>query len=373
MNIIDNLKTKIEKISNPTIELTVSNKTIVQLLTWAFAAYLTFSFVNKITHVLVLMLTSMFLAIALNPIVSWLSHKLPSKSRTRATLSAYLLIITFLIVLGNLIVPPLFKETSKFVKDLPRIIQDVKTQDSTVGRNVRKYKLDSKIDGFANDLSSRVSGISGPAFSTAGKVASTVTSILTVLVLTFMMLIEGPRWISVLWRLHRDNTLESRRKAMLDKMYRVVTSYINGQVLIALIAAVIVGLALYILKSIFNADVNPLPLSGLVFLCALIPMIGNLISAVVVISICMLSSIPLAISIGLFILVYQQIENVTLQPYIQAKNNELTPLLVFVAALLGASFGGLLGAFAAIPAMGCAKIFIEDYLDLKGIKPRSLK
>jgi predicted PurR-regulated permease PerM len=51
----------------------------------------------------------------------------------------------------------------------------------------------------------------------------------------------------------------------------------------------------------------------------------------------------------------------TIQPVIQARKSELTPLIVFIAALVGLSFGGLLGAIVAIPAAGCLKVLFNDY------------
>jgi len=70
---------------------------------------------------------------------------------------------------------------------------------------------------------------------------------------------------------------------------------------------------------------------------------------------------------AIFFILYQQIENVTLQPYIQSKHNELTPMLVFIAALLGIGFGGLLGGLVAIPIAGCLKVLAEDYFERKGL------
>jgi predicted PurR-regulated permease PerM len=66
---------------------------------------------------------------------------------------------------------------------------------------------------------------------------------------------------------------------------------------------------------------------------------------------------------GIFFLVYQQIENISIQPYIQSKKNELSPLLVFIAALCGIGLGGLLGGFIAIPLAACMRIFLHDYLE----------
>jgi len=97
----------------------------------------------------------------------------------------------------------------------------------------------------------------------------------------------------------------------------------------------------------------------------LIPMIGNTIGGILVVLACLFVSTPLAIIMAIFFVLYQQIENVSLQPYIQAKYNELTPLLVFVAALIGISYAGFLGALIAIPVAGCAKILFLDYLERK--------
>lgn len=354
---------KLSSVAKPKIELTVSNKTVVRVLAWVFGAILFYKFFNKIGHSLTLIGGAAFLALALNPAVSWLTHKLPSKSRVRGTAAAYLVVIIVLGSFAALVVPPLINQTTDFIKDAPQTLRDVKTQDSAIGRTIRKYGLDKQIDKLSNDISSKVSDFTGPVFSTAGKIASTITSIITVLVLTFMMLVEGPKWFEMMWKLHPNGELENRRKKMAAKMYRIITSYVNGQVLIAAIAAMFAAIVLFITSSIFNASVNAIALAGIVFLFGLIPLVGNLLSAAIVVLVCALSSLPLAVVMLAYFLVYQQVENVTLQPYIQAKNNELTPLLVFVAALLGAGLGGILGAFVAIPAMGCLKIAIEDYLE----------
>lgn len=64
-----------------------------------------------------------------------------------------------------------------------------------------------------------------------------------------------------------------------------------------------------------------------------------------------------------YFIVYQQIENATIQPYIQSKGLELTPLIVFLAVILGVGLGGILGTFVAIPLAGFAKVLIDDKLE----------
>lgn len=145
------------------------------------------------------------------------------------------------------------------------------------------------------------------------------------------------------------------------RMYEVVTGYVNGQLLIASIAGVFALIALLITSTIFDATINPIALALIVALIGLIPMIGNTVAAVIVVVLCSFVSLPLAITMAIFFLVYQQIENATLQPYIQAKYNELTPLMVFIAAIIGVSIAGFLGALIAIPVAGCLRVYLVEY------------
>jgi predicted PurR-regulated permease PerM len=65
----------------------------------------------------------------------------------------------------------------------------------------------------------------------------------------------------------------------------------------------------------------------------------------------------------IYFVVYYQVENLTFQPYIQSRLNELTALSVFIAALIGIGFAGFLGAIVAIPAASAVKILLEDYFE----------
>lgn len=357
MSLLDKLKS----VSRAKVEVTVSNHTIARIFLWIFGVMLFIRFLGKLTHVLTLIGVSIFLALALNPAVTKISKSLKRKSRTLATGVAYLIVLIVVSGLLALVVPPLVKQSTDFIRDLPDTINNFQTQDSSLARTVRKYNIDDKLSDLSSDISSRFGDFSGPVLSTAGKVGNALASTVTVLVLTFMILIEGPLWVErALRSLEEADRVRARR--ILRKMYRVITGYVNGQVIIAAIAAVFATIALYVGSTIADVPLNPLALAGIVFIFGLIPLIGNTLAAALVVIICLFSSVPLAIAMGVYFLIYQQIENATLQPYIQAKSNQLTPLIVFISALIGASVGGLLGALAAIPVAGCIRILFDEYV-----------
>lgn len=346
------------------IEATISNRTILRVVALVLAAYLTVRISLHLTHPITLVLVSAFLAMALNPAVHWISSKLGRKTkRSTATALAFLLVIGVVIGFFSLVLPPLVNQIGSFIEDVPQTVQNVKTQDSPVGRTVRRYKLDTQIDNFSSDFSSKISA--RPVLATAGRIGGTLVSTLAVLAMTFMMLNEGPAWVERVMSVQPDKRRQHRR-VLLGRMYSMVTGYVNGQIIMAVIAGAFCLVALLISSSVLHVTVNAVALAGILAIFALIPMIGNPIGSIFVVIGCLLVSLNLAVIIIIYFLLYFQIENITLQPYIQSKQNELTPLTVFVAALLGISFGGILGALFAIPVAGCVRIVLLDWFNKKG-------
>ncbi len=346
-----------------TTELTISNKTIIRVILFIIGAGLLINFFENIQHPLTLIFVSFFFALALNPVVSKVASGLKSKSRTRATLISYITVITILIGFFSLIVPPLARQTTDFIQDVPSTLKNLESSEGTVGDFVRRYQLEEQIVDFANNWSADFSNVSDQAVSTASRVVSNMISIITVLILTFMMLVEGPSWIKTFWSLYPVNK-RAHGKKLAHKMYKVVTSFVNGQMVVAALGAVFAVIALIFATNILDVSgVNILAFGGIVFLFSLIPTIGVIISTSIVVLFSLFVSVPLAITMLIYFIIYQQLENTTIQPFVQSRANELTPLIVFIAAILGIGFGGLLGGIVAIPIAGCAKVLFDDYIE----------
>lgn len=341
------------------VEITISNRTIIRVIAMIVITFLGIRFIQTITHPLTLIFFSFFLALALNPAVGWLTRQLKLKSRATATGIAYVSVLIVLSGFMMAVVPPLFGQTRDFISTLPNTIESIQDENTGLGRIVQKYNLQDTVDNIASDMRSKLKNLPQPVLSTASRVGSGLVSTIAVLVMTFMMLVEGPKWLDIALKLQPPKK-RAHRKALAERMYQIVTNYVNGQLLIAAIAAVFALLAMVIASNIFNISINAIGLAGIIALTGLIPMIGNTLGAVIVVLVCALTSFPLAITMAVFFLVYQQVENVTIQPYIQSKKNELTPLLVFIAALCGIGLGGLIGGFVAIPLAACLRMLAKD-------------
>lgn len=347
---------------NQKVTVNVTNRTIVRTILWVVATIIIYHFVGRISHGLTLIFASFFLTLALNPVVGWLSRRLRIQSRVRATALAYVLVIGLITLFLVLVIPPLVRQTRNFINNVPDTIQNFQDQDSKLARTARKYNVDQKIVKSAKDFASHYNNYGSTLLDTGKRLIEAFASIAVVLVMTFMMLVEGPKWLELFWGVTPAKNRE-HHKRIAHKMYRGVTGFVNGQVILALVAGLFAFLALEIGNHITQANINALALAGIVSVFGLIPLFGNPLAAILVILACLINSVSLGLIMLGYFVVYFFIENHTFQPYIQSRLNELTPLTVFVAAVLGVGFGGLLGAIIAIPAASAVKILVEDYFE----------
>lgn len=319
---------------------------------------------------LLLILIALFLALALNPPVTWLARRMPGKSRMGATALSFLMVVGLIGTVSFLIVPPIVEQTAKFTATVPSLIDKATSQRDVFSNFINQYQLQSAVDEAisniktkAADASAQMGGVLVGAVS--GTIAG-VVNLLFVLVLSFFMLVEGPYWMKKIWALYDDvDRLEEHRNSV-EKMYRVVTGYVTGQITVAAIGASATFLVLLIMSAIPSLSVPPnlaLPLAVVAFVLALIPMVGTTISGILISLVLLLNSAWAALIFGTYFIVYQQLENNFIAPPIQSKSVQLSVLWILMAVIIGSSVFGLIGGLISIPIAGCLRVLLVDYLD----------
>jgi predicted PurR-regulated permease PerM len=354
-----------------TIAITVTNRTVIRVLVLVTLAIIGLAVLKRAQHSLILVFTALFLSLALNAPVHAFAQSLPGKlrgNRTLATAISFFVVVALIVAFIIAIVPSVVRQTEQFISAAPSLIEETQTQNNGIGRFVKKHNLEGEINSLSGQLRERLKNSTGTAVSTITKIGSSIFSVLTILVLTFMMLIEGPHWV----KLAEELTPPEQRSHMGEigrDMYHVIRGFVNGQVTLAAIASVLIFPALLILGIGY-----PLALMVVIFICGLIPMVGHTIGAVIVTLVALLHSVPAAAIILAYYILYQQIENYVIQPRIQASSTNMSPLLVFASVVIGISFGGLLGGLVAIPIAGCARVLVLDYLETRHIlKPETVE
>lgn len=347
--------------------ITIETKTIVRILLVMTGFVAAGWALLQLLPGLVLIIVSFFLALVLNPSVSTLSRKLPGHSRLFATLIAYLVILSVIGVFIFVAVPPTIEQTTQFVQSLPSSVQELSQQGGFIPELIVRYNLQDEvaqvIQGIQSQVGSLLSGIGVSVVVGISSFFGGLVSVITVLVLTFLMLVEAPKWIERFWNLYTNAELRTRHQNLVTKMYKVVSSYVNGQVVVALIAAAAGLTVLLILVSVFKLDPGILlPLAGVIFITDMIPMFGATIGAVIVVLVLLFSGLPAAIIFTIYFIIYQQIENNFIQPLVQSKSVALSALGIFIAVIIGINLFGILGGILAIPVAGCLRVAALDYM-----------
>ena len=319
---------------------------------------------------LILIFISLFFALALNHPVSKITQALPGSKENRvgATAVAYFLIVALLGLFISFVVPTLVEQTSKFVDNLPSLVEGFSGQYSGLENFADKYNLTSYVeqvavslrDSFA-DLSKNIGGM---VFNGVNAIARAIFSVFMVLAMAFLMLIEGPDWLRRLWQSYEDKEKMKKHRRIANRMYKSVSAYVNGQLLIALVSGV-GGAITVVILSLFFAEVPSdlaIPVGVILSIIGLVPMFGATIAGIIA-ALIIGFNVPFAgIVFGIYFIIYQQIENNIISPMIQAKTNQLSALLVIVAITIGIYAFGILGALISIPAAACAKILFEEYI-----------
>jgi predicted PurR-regulated permease PerM len=318
---------------------------------------------------LIMLGAALFLALALNKPVSFLARYLPGKSRVWPTAGAFILVVAVLGLFVFLVVPPIVQQTVKFAETIPGLVETATTQWHGLSDLINRYNLQPQVDGAMNAIRDNTNtwaaNIGSNVLSGIGSVASLIGSTFLVLVLAFLMLVEGPMWLKRLWGIYNNQERMENHRELVHKMYHVVTGYVTGQLTVSSIGSLSAGLVVFILSLIFpNIPANlALPTIAIAFTLSLIPMFGATIGGVLVSILLAMNDLTAGIVFAVYFVIYQQIENNFISPTIQARKLELSALAVLTSITIGIYVFGLAGGIISIPIAGCIKVLLEDYLE----------
>ncbi|MFI5042230.1 MAG: AI-2E family transporter [Acidimicrobiales bacterium] len=335
-------------------------RTILAAIAAGAGAYVAFRLVVDLQRVLTWLVVAGFFAVVLNPLVDMLVHK----AKLRRALAALIVFLFGLLTVAGLlylIIQPIVTQVQHFVKDFPGLVQDAQNGKGTIGHLVQKYDLVNKAKQLEPKLQQALSHSGSQALKILRRVGSGAVSLLTILVLTYLLLVEGPRVLAGSLSLVRvDRQVRLRRIG--NDSARAITGYMAGNVLISVIAAIVTYVGLWI----FGVPFRGVAAVWVAF-ADLIPLIGATLGAVPTVGLAFLHSPAAGIGMIIIYVVYQQFENHVIQVAIMSRTVRLSPLTVLVALLAGVQLFGLLGALLAIPFAGIVQVVTKDvYQDWRG-------
>jgi predicted PurR-regulated permease PerM len=347
-------------VPGPPADEPVSFRTVFR---WSIAASLGVLLVSLLTmavynvrDLLVQVAVAAFLALGLDPAVRWLI-----RHRVRRAYAVGIIFALFILLLGGLMwlaVPPLATEATKLATDFPAYLETLRGRSPTLRAVEARFNLQPKLDAFAATFVNRVQS---DALAFGRRFLGALFSTLLVVVLTIYFMADLPRLRRAIVRMfparHRPH-ISHAVNVVIDK----VGAYMVGNLLISAIAGVASFLVLFALNVPFA-----LPLAFFVALTDLIPLVGATLGAVVctVVAAAATDLWPNAVLVAIFFVAYQQLENYLIAPRVLRSSVDMPSVAVLLAALLGGSVLGLVGALMAIPIAAAIKVIATPVMQAR--------
>ena len=289
------------------------------------------------------------LVIALLPaaLLSPVSERMKARGLPPALVAAVVVLaflfgfIGLLIALGWLIA----NELTDIVDTLQEAYTDISEWiDDTWGISLPEVdELLDDIQEWAMDLD-----IGDSAQQAASMTVEVISGLLLGLVALFFYLKDGDRIAQFVLDITphriRDDMAEVGRR-----LWSTIGGYFRGQIVVAAVDAVAIGIGLVILGVPLAA-----PLALLVFFGGLFPIVGAFTAGAVAVLIALADGgLVIALAVLVLNIVVQQAEGNLLEPLIVGRATQLHPLAILAALTAGAVSLGILGALLAVPALAC--------------------
>ncbi|WP_258374374.1 AI-2E family transporter [Curtobacterium sp. MCBD17_032] len=314
--------------------------------------------IRELSTVLVYIGVALFIALGLDPLVTLLERYIP---RWSAILIVVVAVLGAFVGVVFAIVPLLVEQATNLVQNFPEIVEDVSRQ-GWVQDLSRQFEGSFDIDHALESAQAFVENpgnllsLGGGILAVGSGILSGLTGALIVIILMLYFLASMRGLKTMAYRF----VPASRRENFVVVSEEVTSSvgrYVVGQITQAGINGVLSIIWLLIIGA-------PLPvlLATFAFLGSLIPLVGTIGAAVLISLLCLFASPATALAAAIYYLVYMQVEAYVISPRIMSRAVQVPGALVVIAAVAGATVGGVLGAVVAVPAAASVIIIVQKVI-----------
>ncbi len=323
------------------------------------AVLLVAAILMQVKEILVLFLIGILLASAIEPIVGQLAKR--GLGRGQAVLIVYAFLFVILGGLLAILVPTVIGEAVRFFSAAPTLIEDlresVRTSQSVFVRENGPYFLDQIENRIAQvDIpTERALTLATYLPSIFGYLIQGIITIVTTLMVAFYWLTEKQIIKRVFLSFFVSDERRNQALTIWDDIETKLGGWIRGQLILMGLIGVVASVGYSLLGVKFA-----LLLGVLAGLCEIIPFFGPWISGVPAVLLALTQSWRLALIVTAFIIVIQMLEGNILVPRVMKGSVGLSPLLVVLAVLVGATLLGPAGGIIAIPIAAAIQVMITN-------------
>jgi predicted PurR-regulated permease PerM len=312
--------------------------------------------VLKLRGLLSILVIAVFLAVAMEPAVTWL-HVRQRLSRGAATGLVFLAVAGFVLATVFVLIPGIGTAADAMGTRLPGLLDEIRTTFGITFGNASTgeaaaVELQESVRAWLHDRTPQLLGLASTA-------VGVVFQLLTIASFTFYFAAGAPAIRrAVLTRL--PPARQHRLGWALDTAIQQTGGYFYSRLILMLING---GLAFIVFVVVGMPWLVSLPLAIFqAFFAEFIPVVGTYIGAAipVVVTLGLRGLVPALIVVA-WVVVYQQLENVWLSPRLSARTMNINGAVAFGAAIAGGAIAGPIGAFMALPIAALITSFVRHY------------
>ena len=297
-------------------------------------------------------LLAMLITTVLNPPANWMRRR-----GVPPALAASVVLVGALLLLGAVVfflATSISGGVSELASGAVAGLQSIQDWLSGPPLNIGATQFDALLQQVTQRLQDSVTTIATGVLTGVGTFASLVVTGLLALVLAFLFVKDGDRFLPWLRRFVGPRA-GGHLCVVLGRVWDTLGGFIRGQALVSLADAILIGAGLLIVGVPLA-----LPLAVLTFIGGFIPIVGAIFAGAVAVLIALVSNgfTAALIVLGIVLLV-QQVEGNVLQPILQGKSLNLHAAVVLLAVTAGGSLYGIAGAFLAVPIAAAGAVVLR--------------
>ena len=312
----------------------------------------------RLRSVIQLLAISLFFAFALFPVVDAVVV------RTRVTRAVVILVVYVILallvgVIGYVVIPSVVREVHTLSHNAPQYAAQLR-DNATLRQYDDRYHITAELLRDTHRLPELLARAAGPLKDVTVGAASFLTQLITVLAVTFLLVLHGREYSEL--ALSLTGRRQQRYRQVIIDVKDAVARYTLGNIAISVLAT----LATWIVLSILGVP-YALALGLVVGFFDLIPLVGATLGAIVVALATVSVSFPTATIVWIaFIIVWQRFEDYVVQPLVYGRAVNVNPIVTIISLLVGAELLGILGVLLAIPTAAAIQIILREWWSAKG-------
>ena len=362
---------------NHTFNVNFTVAQIVRVTLIVIAILLGFYFLQQLAGVVLILVTAMMLATAIEPLVNRLRRGI--FNRTAGILVVYTGLILVFVTLAWLTIPVIGAQVSEFITQMPKVISSIREWAGQVDNSFIRVQLNTVADVLGQIFVEPPAAPATPEEQVQQVQETTTTllhlvegifGVLAIFVIAFYWLTERTlikRWLVSLLPAERGN----RVRRVWDDIEVKVGGWVRGQ----LTLMTIVGVASAVGYFAMGLRYWPV-LAVIIFVCEAIPLVGPYIGTAPAVLVALTQTgndglpgllglgdfgpVPRLAMVVVFAVVLQTVEGNVLVPRVMRNSVGISPLTVMVSLLIGATLGGLIGAALSVPLAGALQVIMSD-------------